>query len=132
MNEATLEAMLFALIAVLVVVNVAISIYGILLAPSLVKRLIALVILGDSANMVAILVGYRLAEPLARPPIIVESPLGEPAPPSRVLVDPVPQALVLTAIVIGLAIYLVIASLILIAYRLYGTTDVRKISRLRG
>ncbi|MEM4824135.1 MAG: sodium:proton antiporter, partial [Zestosphaera sp.] len=47
-------------------------------------------------------------------------------------VDPLPQALVLTAIVIGLAVTLFLVFLTLQVYRLYGTTDVRKVAKLRG
>ena len=47
-------------------------------------------------------------------------------------VDPLPQALVLTAIVIGLAVTLFLVFLTLQAYRLYKTTDVREIAKLRG
>lgn len=41
--------------------------------------------------------------------------------------DPLPQALVLTGIVIGLAINALIAFGIIQAYRLTGTTDAKKI-----
>jgi len=47
-------------------------------------------------------------------------------------VDPLPQALVLTAIVIGLAVTLFLVFLTLQVYRLYGTTDVRRVAKLRG
>ncbi|MEM4786273.1 MAG: sodium:proton antiporter, partial [Desulfurococcaceae archaeon] len=47
-------------------------------------------------------------------------------------VDPLPQALVLTAIVIGLAVTLFLVFLTLQIYRTYGTLDIREIRRLRG
>ncbi|MEM4101479.1 MAG: NADH-quinone oxidoreductase subunit K, partial [Desulfurococcaceae archaeon] len=47
-------------------------------------------------------------------------------------VDPLPQALVLTAIVIGLAVTLFLVFLGYVLYVHYGTLDMREIKRLRG
>jgi multicomponent Na+:H+ antiporter subunit C len=46
-------------------------------------------------------------------------------------VDPVPQALVLTAIVIGMAVVLFMVFLALQVYRIYHTLDARKIAEQR-
>jgi len=48
------------------------------------------------------------------------------------MVLPTPQALTLTAIVIGLATSALLLSLVMLLYRHYGTLDVREIRRLRG
>ncbi len=48
------------------------------------------------------------------------------------MVDPLPQALVLTAIVIGLAVTALIAALAMRVYEKYGTFDITKIRRLKG
>ena len=48
------------------------------------------------------------------------------------IVDPLPQAMVLTTIVIGLALTVVVVSLALRIYEKYGTFDITKIRRLRG
>ena len=48
------------------------------------------------------------------------------------MVDPLPQALVLTAIVIGLAVTALIASIAVRVYEKYGTFDITKIRRLKG
>jgi len=102
------------------------SIYGIVKKPNLVKKLIALTILGDTANMFVIFIGYRLIYPVIPPvlPIIDQNRLIEFL---EQAVDPLPQALVLTAVVIGLAVNCLIAFAIIQMYRLYGTVDVRKI-----
>jgi len=102
------------------------SIYGIVRKPNLVKKLIALTILGDTANMFVIFIGYRLIYPVIPPvlPIIDQNRLIEFL---EQAVDPLPQALVLTAVVIGLAVNCLIAFAIIQMYRLYGTVDVRKI-----
>ena len=47
-------------------------------------------------------------------------------------VDPLPQAMVLTAIVISLAVTAFLLALALFAYRRFGTDDIDKIRRLRG
>jgi multicomponent Na+:H+ antiporter subunit C len=47
------------------------------------------------------------------------------------MVDPVPQALVLTAIVIGVATLALALSLAIRLYRHYGTLDMRKIKELK-
>jgi multicomponent Na+:H+ antiporter subunit C len=49
----------------------------------------------------------------------------------NLMVDPVPQALVLTAIVIGVATLALALSLAIKLYRHYGTLDMRKIKELK-
>ncbi len=127
---------LTGIVVISLFVNMGISLYGIFAKPSLIKKLIALTILSDTANVFAILVGYRRWPPgsIVRPPVLTELP---PTPEkiakfASTAVDPLPQALVLTAIVIGLAVIIFLAVVIMQVYRTYGTTDVRLISRLRG
>jgi len=118
---------------VALVVIIMISLYGIVRGASLTKKLIALTIFGDVANALIIYVGYRLGEEVFVPVL----PTLEPSPEdiawfTSVAVDPVPQCLVITAIVINMAVTLFLAFLVIQAYRLYGTTVVEKIARLRG
>ncbi|RLF52599.1 MAG: cation:proton antiporter, partial [Thermoplasmata archaeon] len=47
------------------------------------------------------------------------------------MVMPVPQALTLTSIVIGVAVLALILSLAIMIYRHYGTLDSRKVRRLK-
>ncbi len=118
-------------------VNLGISLYGIFYRPSLIKKIISLTIFSDTANTFAIMIGYirwRAPTKPPKPPVLTnlnatENVLREFA---STAVDPLPQALVLTAIVIGLAVTLFLVFLTLQAYRLYGTTDVREIAKLRG
>jgi len=127
-------AYLFNVMLASIAVNVGLSIYGLFARPSLAKKIIALSILGDSANVFAIAIGYRFARPNPLPPEQV-LPARTPEIMNEYLyrsTDPLPQALVLTAVVIGLAVTLFLAFLVIQVYRLYGTTDVRKIARLRG
>jgi multicomponent Na+:H+ antiporter subunit C len=60
------------------------------------------------------------------------APIVDPADPVKVYVDPLPQALVLTAIVIGLATTSMLMAVIIRLYRKYGTFDIREIKNLRG
>lgn len=48
------------------------------------------------------------------------------------MVDPLPQALVLTSIVIGLATTALLVALAMRIYEKYGTFDITKIKELKG
>ena len=132
-----LSTYLFNVFVISIIVNIAVSLYGIFARPSLIKKIIAVTILGDSVNTLAIIVGYRMwpnpYQPVI-PPILTK---WNPTPQdiqnfAYLAVDPLPQALVLTAIVIGLAVTLYLVFLTLQIYRFYKTTDVRKIAKLKG
>ena len=97
---------------------IVIGIAGIVLSKNLFRILLALVIAEAGANMLLVLAGFRFD---AIAPIVSGS--------SAVMVDPVPQAMVLTAIVIGVGIQALALSLILQVYRIYGTLDMRDLSR---
>jgi multicomponent Na+:H+ antiporter subunit C len=135
MNE--LNVFLFNTLLFSLFFNAGISLYGIFARPSLIKKIIALTIFSDTANVLAIVVGYRTwpsPEQSPIPPVITTTnPTTEDiARFASQAVDPLPQALVLTAIVIGLAVTLFLVFLTLQVYRLYGTTDVRRVAKLRG
>ncbi|MEM1675519.1 MAG: sodium:proton antiporter [Desulfurococcaceae archaeon] len=121
-----IERFIWSMVLMNITMVLILSIYGIVRKPNLVKKLIALTILGDTANMFVIFIGYRLIYPVIPPvlPIIDQNRLIEFL---EQAVDPLPQALVLTAVVIGLAVNCLIAFAIIQMYRLYGTVDVRKI-----
>lgn len=128
------ESFLFNTVILSMFVNMAIALYGIFAKPSLIKKIISLTVFSDTVNTLAIIVGFRHAVPNPVPPVLTEIP---PSPQHLKLfvsraVDPLPQALVLTAIVIGLAVTLFLMFTTLQIYRIYGTTDVRKTSKLRG
>jgi multicomponent Na+:H+ antiporter subunit C len=48
------------------------------------------------------------------------------------MVDPLPQAVVLTSIVIGLALMLLLVAMSIRIYEKYHTFDITKINRLKG
>jgi len=116
-------------------VNLGLALYGIFFRPSLIKKIIALTILGDTANTFAILIGYRRwvsPEKPAIPPVLTNYTRASVEEFATRAVDPLPQALVLTAVVIGLAVTLFLVFLTLQIHRVYGTTDVRELRKLRG
>ncbi|RLE91730.1 MAG: Na+/H+ antiporter subunit C [Thermoprotei archaeon] len=110
-----------------------ISVYGVVVKPNIVKKLIALSILGDTANTLIIFLGYRTL-PKPWPPVFpeLEPSLELIEEFTKLSVDPLPQVLVITAIVINMAVTALLAFLAIQVYRLYGTLDFRKVLKLRG
>ena len=109
------------------VVNIGIALYGIFSRPSLVKKFICLIMFTDSLNLFAVFIGFRLlSRTYPSPPVRGRAPLGESELEELVetTVDPLPQALVITAIVIGLATSMFILGLILMYYEHYKTTSI--------
>jgi multicomponent Na+:H+ antiporter subunit C len=126
------ETFLATYIILTSIATLIISLYGILYKPHLIKKLIALTIFGDAANIFATIVGFRYIYPVAPPILTTENPTSQDITLFlRLAVDPVPQALVLTAIVIGMAVILFMVFLALQVYRIYNTLDTRKIAEQR-
>jgi len=110
----------------------AVGAYGVLAKRNVVKKIIALTILGDTVNTVAILVGFRVSGRVAPPVLPTLKPSKEVLESfASTAVDPIPQALVITAIVINLAVTAFLLFLAVRAYALYGTLDYDEILRLR-
>jgi len=101
---------------------IVIGIAGLVISKNLYRILLALVIAEAGANMMLVLAGFRFD---AIAPIITGVVTGQ----SAQMVDPVPQAMVLTAIVIGVGVQALALSLIMQVYKAYGTLDMREISR---
>lgn len=99
------------------------GLYGALTRRNLVKIAISLSIMECSTFLLLALVGYIDGG---------VAPIVDPADPVKNYVDPLPQALVLTAIVIGLATTAMLMAVIIRLYRKYGTFDIREIKDLRG
>jgi len=101
----------------------AIGIYCLLVKKNLVKKVVGLGIAEYAINLFFILLGYR---PGAEAPIL---------DPNRVItdfVDPLPQALILTSIVIGLGVTALMVAIVVRLYEKYKTFDIDEIRRLRG
>ena len=94
---------------------------GMLLSRHAYRVLLALVIAEAGANLMLIIAGYRWD---AVAPILS----GDMAPVA--MVDPVPQAMVLTAIVIGVGVQALALTMIIRIKRTYGTLDMVQIKKL--
>jgi len=127
-----IETFLATYIILTTIATLIISLYGILYKPHLIKKIIALTIFGDAGNIFATIVGFRYIYPVVPPILTTENPTNNDISMFlRTAVDPVPQALVLTAIVIGMAVVLFMVFLALQDYRIYHTLDTRKIAEQR-
>lgn len=100
-----------------------IGVYCVLRKRNLIKIIIGLGIIEYAVNLYFALVGYRKA---GRAPILAADQN------IKNMVDPLPQALVLTAIVIGLAVTALIVAIAIRIYEKYGTFDITKINQLKG
>lgn len=107
----------------LVFILFCVGLYCILRKRNLIKIIIGTIILEYAINLFFVLVAYRMD---GRSPIFDEHQLIER------MVDPLPQAVVLTAIVIGLGTTALLAAIAIRLYEKYGTFDITKIRRLRG
>ncbi len=100
-----------------------VGLYGVITRRNLVKIVISLSIMEFSTFLFFALIGYVDGG---------VAPIVDPADPVKTYVDPLPQALVLTAIVIGLATTAMLMAVIIRLYRKYKTLDIREINNLRG
>ncbi|MHB9004591.1 MAG: sodium:proton antiporter [Coriobacteriia bacterium] len=93
---------------------IAIGIGGLVLSRNLFRIVLALSLAEAGANLLLVLVGFR------RDAI---APIIEPGRALISMVDPIPQAMVLTAIVIGVGVQALALSLAIRARAAYGTLD---------
>jgi len=100
-----------------------IGLYCIIIKRNLIKIIIGMSIIDYSLFLFLVLIGYRME---GRAPIYSQTQQV------KNLVDPIPQALVLTAIVIGLAVLALMISIAIRLYEKYGTFDINEIRKLRG
>lgn len=99
------------------------GIYCILRKRNIIKIIIGIIITEYAAHLFLVLVAYRMK---GRAPIFSQ---GENI---ANMVDPLPHALVLTAIVIGLATTALLVGIAMRIYEKYGTFDITKIKELKG
>lgn len=100
-----------------------IGLFGILVKRNLIKMIISICIIDYALFLLLAMIGYRSE---GMPPIEVEGIKYVK------FVDPLPQALVLTAIVIGLATTALLVAIAVRVYQKYGTFDIEKIRKLKG
>lgn len=100
-----------------------VGLYGIMTKRDLIKIILSSGIMGYAVNLMIVLFGYRRG---------AVYPILEKGRDAAVMVDPLPQALVLTSIVIELGITAMLVALALRLYQKYKTYDITKIRRLQG
>lgn len=96
----------------------AVGLWGVFARRNLIKKVIALGIL----NTAVVLLFITLGSTSGADAPIVSGVRGDP-------VDPLPQALMLTAIVVGVCVTALGLALVERLYRLFGTTDIAQIER---
>ena len=104
-----------------------IGLYCALTKKNIVKIVIGLTIMEYAVNLFLVLLGYR-KDGVA--PIVEEA--TNPLEFLASSVEPLPQALVVTSIVIGLGVTTLAIALCIRLYEKYGTFDISEIRRLKG
>lgn len=100
-----------------------VGLYGIITRRNLIKIAISLSILEFSIFLFLVLIGY-IDNGIA--------PIVDPEAVGQVYVDPLPQAMVITDIVICLSTTAMLMAIAIRLYRKYNTFDIREIKNLRG
>ena len=115
--------MVYALCLVLI----AIGLYGVVVKKNVVKIVISLAIIEYGINVLLVLIGYRSggSAPILKQGMTV-------ATFAAASVDPLPQALVLTAIMINLGLLILMVAICIRLYERYGTFDITEMRRLKG
>lgn len=108
-------------------VLIAVGLYGVVVKKNVVKIVIGLAIMEYGINLLLVLIGYRRG---GIAPIMDRG--TDAAYFAANSVDPLPQALVLTAIVIGLGVLALLVAICIRLYERYGTFDVTEMRRLKG
>jgi len=115
--------MIYSLCLLLILVGL----YGVVVSRQTLKIVVSLLIMNHGVHLLLLLIGYRQG---GSPPIVDPGSLISEF--ANGAVDPLPQALVLTSIVIGLGVLALMVALCVRLYERYGTFDVTEIRRLRG
>lgn len=101
---------------------ISISLYIIITQRNLIKLVMGIVILESGVNLFLITLGYRSG---GASPIFTNAP-------QNLMVLPVPQALTLTSIVIGVSVTALMLSMIMLIHRHTGSIDAEKSRKLKG
>jgi multisubunit Na+/H+ antiporter MnhC subunit len=100
-----------------------VGLYAIITKRNMIKVAVGFTLMEYAVNFLFAIVGFR---PGALPPILETVEVG------KAYADPLPQALVLTSIVIGLGVTAFLLSLALRLYKRIGSFDLEEIQRLKG
>lgn len=115
----TLYLMCFALLAI--------GIYAMVAKKNVIKIIVGLAITEYAVNLFLVLLGWRNK---GVPPILDRSQNVQDF--VKQSVDPLPQAMVLTGIVVGLSVLALAVAVAIRLYQKYGTFDITEIRKLKG
>ena len=101
----------------------AIGLFCVVRKRNIIKIIIGIGIMEYAVNLFFVLVGYRAH---GRSPIFARGQVITD------MVDPLPQSVALTAIVISLSVTLMLVAVAIRIYERYGTFDITKINKLKG
>ncbi|MCK4600832.1 MAG: NADH-quinone oxidoreductase subunit K [Phycisphaerae bacterium] len=104
-----------------------VGVYAVVAKKNIIKIIVGILVIDYAVNMILVLFGYRSG---GKAPILAKGQQGSEL--ARTAVDPLPQAMVLTSIVIGLGITVLMVAMAIRLYEKYGTFDMSKIRKLRG
>ena len=112
----------------------AVGIYCLLFRRNLIKMVIGLELLTDGIHVFLVSLGFGSESGTPIAPILTGEILSGEFFEEFMSqsVDPIPQVLVLTSIVIDIAIVALALSLVILLYRKYGTLNPKKIRGLKG
>jgi len=102
------------------------GLYGALTNRNVLRIIVSFTVSNTGVNMVLVSVGYMLGRTA---PILDEAVQVSEA--AKLIIDPLPQALVLTAIVIGLGVTALMLTYALKLYEAKGTLDISKCKDLK-
>jgi multicomponent Na+:H+ antiporter subunit C len=111
-----------------------IGLYCAIVKKNMVKIVVGLAVMEYAVNLFLIMLGYKTG---GEAPIVGPTELADSTGQLSSLfvdrcVDPLPQALVLTSIVIGLGCLALMVSICIRTYEKYQTFDITEIRRLKG
>ena len=104
-----------------------VGLYVVVAKKNIIKIIVGVLIIHYAVNLLLVLVGYRSG---GTAPILSAGQTA--ADLAETGVDPLPQAMVLTSIVIGLGITALMVSMAIRLHQKYGTFDMNRIRKLRG
>ena len=114
-----------------------IGLYCAVVKKNMVKIVIGIMVMEYAVNLFLVMLGYRAdgTAPIIDKSYITKSAVGQIEITKEFIntsVDPLPQALVLTSIVISLGSLALLISICIRTYEKYGTFDITQIRRLKG
>ena len=102
------------------------GLYGALTNKNILRMIVSFTVANTGVNLVLVSVGYIYGR---KAPILNDAVPVEQA--ATLMIDPIPQALVLTAIVIGLGVTTLMLAYAFKLYEMKGSLDIDKFSELK-